>query len=147
MNNKFEIGKEVAIKYVMFKKRTEAEVTRKLEFLNYSPSIVEKIVDYLKEAGYINDDKYANSYINELKKLKNWSKLQVKNDLYKRGCKAELDEEDLNEYELQSITNLYNKYNFKYPEHTQENLNDFITVLRKKGFEYTNIQKIIKMEE
>lgn len=147
MNNKFEIGKEVAIKYVMFKKRTETEVTRKLEFLNYSPSIVEKIVDYLKEAGYINDDKYAHSYINELKKLKNWSKIQVKNDLYKRGCKAELDEEDLNEYELQSITNLYKKYNFKYPEHTQENLNDFITVLKKKGFEYSNIQKIIKTEE
>ena len=147
MNNKFEIGKEVAIKYVMFKKRTEAEVARKLEFLNYSPTIVEKIVDYLKEAGYINDQKYAEKYMNEIKNIKNWSKVQVKSDLYKRGCKAEIDEKELNDYEIQSITNLYNKYNFKYPEHTQENLNDFITVLKKKGFEYSNIQKVIKVEE
>ena len=147
MNNKFEIGKEVAIKYVMFKKRTEAEVEKKLEFLNYSPSIVEKIIFYLKEAGYIDDERYASRYMKEIKNIKNWSKMQVKNDLYKRGCRAELDEEELNEYELQSITNLYNKYNFKYPEHTQDNLNDFITVLKKKGFEYSNIQKIIKMEE
>ncbi|MBE5822253.1 MAG: RecX family transcriptional regulator [Clostridiales bacterium] len=147
MNNKFEIGKEVAIKYVMFKKRTEAEVTKKLEFLNYSPAIVEKIVNYLKEAGYINDERYAEKYFNEIKKLKNWSKVQIKNDLYKRGCKAEIDAEELNDYEIQSITNLYNKYIFKYPDHTQENLNEFITVLKKKGFEYGNIQKIIKTEE
>ena len=147
MNNKFEIGKEVAIKYVMFKKRTEAEVAKKLEFLNYSPAIIEKIVNYLKEAGYINDERYAEKYFNEIKKLKNWSKVQMKNDLYKRGCNAELNEEELNNYELQSITNLYNKYNFKYPDHTQENLNEFITVLRKKGFEYNNIQQIIRVEE
>lgn len=147
MNNKFEIGKEVAIKYVMFKKRTETEVEKKLEFLNYSPSIVEKIVEYLKEAGYVDDERYAMKYMQEIKRIKNWSKLQVKNDLYKRGCKAQVDEEELNEYELQSITNLYNKYIFKYPDYTNESLSDFISVLRKKGFEYSNIQKIIKTEE
>lgn len=147
MNNRYEIGKEVAIKYVMFKKRTEAEVKRKLEFLNYNVSTVDKIVDYLKEAGYIDDNKYISKYMQEIKAIKNWSKMQVKNDLYKRGCKGEIDEEELNNYELQSITNLYNKYNFRYPNHTEENLNEFITVLKKKGFEYDNIKKIIKMEE
>lgn len=146
MNNKFEIGKEVAIKYIMFKKRTQQEVEKKLEFLNYNSSTIDKIINYLKEAGYIDDDKYVKKYFSEIKQTKNWSVKQLKCDLYKRGCKANIDEEELKEYEMTSITNLYNRYKLKYPNHTEEELNSFKNVLQKKGFEYENINKIIKEE-
>lgn len=146
MNNKFEIGKEVAIKYIMFKKRTQEEVVKKLEFLNYNSSTIDRIVDYLKEAGYIDDQKYIKKYLSEIKEIKNWSAKQVKSDLFKRGYKGNLDEEELKDYEVKSISNLYNRYKFRYPDHTDEQLSEFTNVLQKKGFAYDNIKKVIREE-
>ena len=144
MNNKFEIGKETAIKYIMFKKRTEKEVREKLEFLNYNTMTIDKIVDYLKDAGYIDDEKYVERYLEELKAVKNWSAMQVKSDLLKRGYNGELDDKELNKYELQSIKKLYSKYQFKYPDASDENVTEFKEALQKKGFKYDNIKKVIK---
>lgn len=146
MNNKFEIGKEVAIKYIMFKKRTQQEVVKKLEFLNYNSATIDKIINYLKEAGYVDDDKYVKRYFTEIKQTKNWSAMQIKSDLYKRGCKSNIDEEELKDYEINSISNLYTRYKMKYPDHTKDELTNFKNVLQKKGFEYENINKIIKEE-
>ncbi len=143
MNNKFEIGKDVAIKYIMFKKRTEKEVVNKLELLNYSPNIIDKIIDYLKETDYINDERYVKKYFEELKSVKNWSAKHVKQDLYNRGCECTIPDKDLNKYELQSIKNLYGKYNIKYPDSTEEGKQEFIKALRNKGFLYDNIKKVI----
>lgn len=143
MNNKFEIGKDVAIKYIMFKKRTEKEVINKLEVLNYSPNIIDKIIDYLKETDYINDERYVNKYFEELKKVKNWSVRHVKQDLYNRGCECTIPDNDLMNYEIQSIKNLYGKYKVKYPDASEEETQEFIKALRNKGFMYDNIKKII----
>lgn len=143
MNNKFEIGKDIAIRYIMFKKRTEKEVLAKLRALNYSPGIIDKIIAYLKEANYINDQIYVEKYFEELKVVKNWSIKHVRQDLYNRGCECTISDDDLANYELQSIKNLYNKYNFKYPDASQEQKEDFIKALRNKGFLYDNIKKVI----
>ncbi len=147
MNNKFEIGKETAIKYVMFKKRTEYEVRKKLEFLNYNNNVIDSIIEYLKETGYVDDAKYIKKYLAEIKNIKNWSKKQVENDLYKRGFKGILDKEDINDYEIKSISNLYERYKFRYPDTEKEELQNFIKALLRKGFEYENIKKIIKIGE
>lgn len=144
MNNKFEIGKDVAIRYIMFKKRTEREVVCKLELLNYSPTIIEKIIIYLKDAKYIDDEVYLKKYFAELKAIKNWSIKHVKQDLYNRGCECTISNEELLNYELQSIKNLYDKYNLKYPNATEEQKEEFIKALRTKGFLYENIKKIIE---
>lgn len=144
MNNKFEIGKDVAIKYIMFKKRTEKEVIQKLELLNYSPNIIDKIIDYLKEADYINDERYVKKYFEELKTIKNWSAKHVKQDLYNRGCECTIKDKDLTQYEMQSIKNLYGKYNFKYPNASKDEKEEFIKALRSKGFLYDNIKQIIE---
>lgn len=144
MNNKFEIGKDVAIKYIMFKKRTEKEVVNKLEVLNYSPNIIDKIIAHLKETDYINDERYVNRYFQELKKIKNWSIKHVKQDLYNRGCECSISDNELNEYELQSIKNLYTKFNIKYPNASQEQKDEFIKALRNKGFMYDNINSVIQ---
>ena len=143
MNNKFEIGKEIAIKYIAFKKRTEKEVITKLEVLNYSPSIIDKIIDYLKETDYINDERYLEKYFEELKMVKNWSARHVKQDLYNRGCECTIPDNDLVNYEIQSIKNLYGKYKVKYPDASEEDTQEFIKALRNKGFMYDNIKKII----
>ena len=144
MNNKFEIGKDVAIKYIMFKKRTEKEVINKLELLNYSPNIIDKIIAHLKETDYINDERYVNKYFEELKKVKNWSIKHVKQDLYNRGCECTISEPDLAKYEVQSIKNLYGKFNIKYPNASETDKEEFIKALRNKGFMYDNIKKIIE---
>lgn len=144
MNNKYEIGRDVAIKYIMFKKRTEFEVKNKLQMLNYSPIIIDKVITSLKDDGYINDKEYIKKYFKELKSLKNWSIVQVKVNLSKRGCECTISDSELTKYEINSITNLYSKFLFKYPKATKEEKESFIHALQSKGFVYENIKNVIK---
>ena len=43
------------MRYVLFKKRTEKEVRQKCKMLDYSEDYTDEIIEYLKEAEYIND--------------------------------------------------------------------------------------------
>ena len=50
----FDKQKTKVFKYIMFKKRTESEVRNKFK-TQIEEDMLEDIIEYLKEAGYIND--------------------------------------------------------------------------------------------
>ena len=43
------------INYVLYQLRTENEVRKKCNMLKYEEDYIDEVIDYLKEAGYIND--------------------------------------------------------------------------------------------
>ena len=49
--------------YVLYKKRTESEVRKKCTTLNYENDYIDEILDYLKEAGYVNDEIYIKNIL------------------------------------------------------------------------------------
>lgn len=104
------------MKYVIFKKRTEKEVRKKCENLEYTSEYIEEIIEYLSENLYINDKKYVEKYIQNVMRLKNASIYEIKIDLIKRGVPEEYIEEyinnnidELEEFEKQSAVKLVNK--------------------------------------
>jgi SOS response regulatory protein OraA/RecX len=52
----FDELKSKVLKYVLYKKRTEAEIRQKFE--QNTGNNLENVIEYLKEADYINDAKY-----------------------------------------------------------------------------------------
>ena len=74
----FDEAKTKILKYIMYKKRTEQEIRQKFETMDYN--ILEDVIEYLKETGYINDNEYIKRTINEFKALKN---LSIKEISYK----------------------------------------------------------------
>lgn len=144
----FDQQKTKVLKYILFKKRTEQEVRNK--FAKTMPEdLLNDIIDYLKEAKYINDVEYIEKTINNYKALKNLSIRELKYKLMAKGLdKDDIENymydnrEELEEYEKKSAANiLYKKQSSAEPE-------EIIQYLMKKGYKTENIRKAIsEMEE
>ena len=88
----FDKEKTKVLKYVLYKKRSENEIRRKFEN-NIEPNLLEDIIEYLKEAKYIDDKEYIRKTINNFIALKNLSIREIEYKLYSKGVKKE-DRED-----------------------------------------------------
>ena len=135
----FDKQKTRILKYIMYKKRTENEIRTK--FKDIEEDLLEDSIEYLKEAGYINDKEYIEKTIMEFQKLKNLSIKEIIYKLYSKGVNRE-DLEDyvekhideLEEYERKSAQNIINK---KINSCEKE---DIINYLLRKGYKKENIE-------
>lgn len=136
----FDEQKTKVMKYIVFKKRTEQEVRTK--FANsIEENMLEDIIEYLKEAQYLNDKEYIEKTINNFKILKNLSLKEVKYKLLAKGInKNDIEDyfyehkEELNEYEQKSAKNIFYK---KQREMEQDEIKQY---LLKKGYKLENIK-------
>lgn len=119
----FEEYKTKVMSYILYKKRTEYEIRKK--FCNsIEENMLEDIIEYVKEAGYINDKEYVKKLFSEYMNLKSMSIREIKNKVYSKGIYADYIEdyinenrETLEEYELNSAKRLIEKkQNVKDPK-------------------------------
>ena len=66
----FDKAKTKILKYIIYKKRSENEIRKKFS-KEFDENLLEDIIDYLKEANYINDKEYIEKDINNFMVLKN----------------------------------------------------------------------------
>lgn len=131
------------VRYVLFKRRTENEVRNKCKQLKYEDDYTDEVIEYLKEAEYINDKVYVEKYINNTKKLKHSSVNEIRMDLMRRGIDSDLidiglSEDSLYEFELESAIYLANK-KFK----SGDDIEKIKKYLLNKGYTYSNVSKAI----
>lgn len=105
----FDREKTKVFKYITYKKRTEQEVRNKFRG-QIEENLLEDIIDYLKEAKYIDDYEFIRKQINEYMILKTLSIKEIKYKLYTKGLDKKLIEryieenyEELKEYENKCI--------------------------------------------
>lgn len=111
----YDKAKTKILRYVLYKKRTEAEALRKFEG-EMSKSLIKKVVKDLKENGYIDDQNYIRRSFDEYMALKNMSICEIKHKLFARGIKlkdfekyAEENQDKLIEYEKNSAKKIVEK--------------------------------------
>ena len=121
------------LKYVIYKKRTEREIRQK--FIEYEGSLLDDAIEYLKDAGYINDEEYIERSIKEFVALKNLSVKELVYKLQAKGVsKSAIEDyvsehkEELVNYEIQSAKNIIYK---KQKLMEKEAIEDY---LYKKGY-------------
>ena len=129
------------LKYIFYKKRTEAEIREK--FQNEENDILEETIENLKELGYINDENYVERFIHEAVAIKNLSIFELKYKLYNKGVKDETIEKYISEnsqmleqYELLSARNIYNK------KKDNQSIEEIQAYLFKKRYNPDIIRKI-----
>ena len=135
----FDKEKTKVLKYVLYKKRSENEIRKKLE-REIEENLLEDIILYLKEAKYIDDREYIRKTINNFMALKNLSIREIEYKLYSKGIKKEdiedyiyENKEELNQYEIKSARNIANK---KVTSLEPEEIKQY---LMKKGYKRENI--------
>lgn len=99
--------KEVALQRVMrflsYRARSVAEVRRYLEKYKYSEEIIASILDRLQETGLLNDNHFAEAWVENRNEFRPRSKRVLKMELRQRGVEEEAIEkaiEDVDEEEL-----------------------------------------------
>ena len=130
----FDRQKTKVMKYIIFKKRTENEVRQKFQ-REIEENLLEDIIQYVKEAGYINDYEYIEKQVNEYKILKTMSIKEIKYKLLSKGLSKDLIEdyiqenyEELKEYEEKNIEKIKTK---KANSMNEEKIKQY---LLKKGY-------------
>ena len=143
----FDRAKTKVMNYIMYKKRTEYEVRNKF-LKTLEENLLNDIIEYVKEAGYLSDTEYIDRAVSEFKALNNLSRKEIKYKLYSKGIENSLIEdyfsenpEELYEYELKSAKNIVIKKQCTMDEEEIENY------LRKKGYREDIIKEAIKDEE
>lgn len=111
----FDENKTKVMSYILYKKRTEYEVRKKFCH-TIEENMLDDIVEYVKEAGYINDSEYVKKLFTEYMNLKSMSIREIKNKVYSKGVYSDYIEdyisenrEELEEYELNSAKKLIEK--------------------------------------
>lgn len=129
---KFENLKNKMLKYIVYKKRTEAEIRQK--FIEEDENMVEDAIDYLKELNYIDDSVYVDRAVKEFMALKNLSIKEMVYKICQKGVSKSIvddyvckNKETMLEYEISSAKNIIKK---KYGQEEQ----DIKNFLYKKGF-------------
>ena len=143
----FDREKTKVLKYILYKKRSEQEVRTKFE-KTMDENLLEDIIEYLKEAGYINDKKFIQKTVNNYIALKNLSIREIKYKLQAKGLSnSDIEDyiyenkDELEEYEIKSASNIFYKKSLSMEE---DEIKQF---LLKKGYKMENINKAIKDEE
>ena len=138
----FDKEKTKVMQFIMYKKRTEYEVRNKFQNIIQQDMLTD-IIEYVKEAGYLNDADYIKKSVKEFILLKNLSIKELKYKLYSKGISNEdLEEyisenlEELQEYEIKSAMNIKNKKK----DLEQAELKQY---LLKKGYNEETIKEVI----
>lgn len=139
----FDEQKTKVMKYIIFKKRTEYEV--KTKFTNViSEDLLEDIIEYLKEAKYLDDKEYIEKAVNNFIQLKNLSLKELKYKLIAKG----LNKNDIEDYFYENKEKLYeyerkSALNIKYKKNNIEEI-ELIQYLQKKGYMSDSINLAIE---
>ena len=89
----FDKEKTKVLRYILYKKRSEYEIRNKFNKI-LDNNLLEDIIEYLKEANYINDKGYIEKTINNFIALKNLCIKEIKYKLIAKG----LNKSDIEDY-------------------------------------------------
>lgn len=87
---RFVHAKSIALSFIAYKLRTAFEVKRKLGDAGIDYEIIEEVVGYLTENGYLNDQSYAEKFIAEKSKLSSLSDKVLLYKLREKGIPQEV---------------------------------------------------------
>ncbi|MFA6941832.1 MAG: regulatory protein RecX, partial [Clostridiaceae bacterium] len=139
-------GKDYALRVIERGMKSKKELCDKLKLKEYSESDIERIILFMSEYGYIDDEMYAKYYIESYKNAK--SKLIIKHSLINKGIDQEIiekyissmgDETEKNKAKALAVKK-YNSLKGKEKLEIRKKLGD---MLIRRGYEYHLVKEVI----
>lgn len=131
-----------AVDLISRRLRSERELREYAFRKQWTRDNTERVIDRLRERGYLNDEKFAESFVRSRSNTRNFSAKRMKVELRKKGIKPELIAKVLaesDEYdEKTSLNNLIMKKRNKYDDERK-----LIAYLARQGFSYDDIRSAL----
>lgn len=137
-------ARERCLNLLSVRAMTEQEVRRKLKDGYYPAPIIDQTLALLKKHRFVNDEDYAESYLQGKKHYK--SKRQIQQDLMKKGISKDLIRDTLEDSDIDEAVNIQKlmvKKNLCRDDVTKEELQKFGVYLLRKGYDYEVIRKFL----
>jgi len=150
--------KQRALSYLARRSHSERELLIKLKQKSYEERLIKLVLNELREKSFIDDQVFANHFIEEKLKKKRWGKNKIRAALFSKGVSASIidevlksfdSEEDQNEAAISLVKKKFE--NLKKRETDNRKLKQkLIAFLLSRGFEYEIsvevVSKIIKQD-
>ena len=133
-----------AMHYLQYSDRTEYQLRQKLKEGEFPPSAIDEAVDYVKSFHYIDDRRYAESYIRVSKERK--SVREIREGLRNRGIDRDLADEVLEEAFPDEISVVKKQAERKYGAALKEDRKlreKAVRYFSSRGFSYSVIRKAL----
>ncbi len=143
-------GKKVAMDFLSYRIRTNAEIRKKLRSKKLSESIIEKVIEHLTDLGLLNDEEFARQLITEKIKRKPIGRKLLKQKLFEKGVPAVTGElvmdkifstVDEKQMAVWNFTKYYKKIKDKEINERKRRVFDY---LARKGFDFDIVNEVIR---
>lgn len=133
-------------RYCAYQDRCTQEVLTKLRSLQVEEKEAQQILRLLKNDGFVDDERYAQSYIRGKVGLKQWGKQKIRMSLLQKGIPKELINKYLEHITPQQYTDnlqaAVRKWTQSHGPVIQENITKLYRHLMAKGYTYEEIKRV-----
>ncbi len=137
-----------AMHILEFKTRTEQELRQKLKQKEFSEDQIEDAIEYVKSFGYINDRRYAETYILNRQQEKSRTKIiqelvqkgidhSIAEEAWEEACDSERSERDILREQVQKKLS-----GIEIPDEKQ--LRRVFAFFMRRGFKYDDIAAVVR---
>ncbi|MCT4664652.1 MAG: RecX family transcriptional regulator [Flavobacteriales bacterium] len=141
-------AKQKIEQYCVYQDRCFLEVEQKLRGFGLMPETIDHLVDHLMEHDFINEERFARSYVRGAFRYKKWGRKKIQIGLKQKNITAKLQEMALQEIDqeeyLSILANLLEKKSLiiKY-KNDYDKKQKLIRYALQKGYLYEEIQNFM----
>lgn len=133
--------------YCIYQDRCEKEVKKKLYTFNVEKDLQLKIINYLIDNDYLNEERFTKLFIQGKLRIKKWGKMKLKFELKSRGVENSMIDKYINEISDDEYTAYFNEFSsnkIKFLKGTKDQKKrSFINYFTYRGWEnYLIYQKL-----
>ena len=137
-------------RYCAYQDRCTQEVLTKIRSFQVEETEARQLIQLLKNDGFIDDERYVQSFIRGKVGIKQWGKQKIRMSLLQKGIDKKLIDKYIEDITLQQYTeNLQTtirKWIQSHGEITKENITKLYRHLLSKGYTYDEIKGELKTE-
>ena len=133
--------------YCIYQDRCEKEVKKKLYTFNVEKDLQLKIINYLIDNDYLNEERFTKLFIQGKLRIKKWGKMKLKFELKSRGVENSMIDKYINDISDDEYTAYFNEFSsnkIKFLKGTKDQKKrSFINYFTYRGWEnYLIYQKL-----
>ena len=143
-----------AMKLISLRKRSVFEIKKRLRKKKFEGDIIEEVLQELKNYKYLNDEEFAEAYINDRINFNPRGRFLIKKELNERGIAENIIERKIEELlskekEIESAKKMAEKKSRTINDRTDKiKVNQKIrSYLQSKGYSFDIINLVVKQEE
>lgn len=142
----FTHGKKSAFHFLSYRPRSVEEVRQNLLGKEYDSVLVERIIDYLRQKEYLDDEAFARFWVEQREAFKPRSRYALRQELYQKGvARAVIDQavQDVNETaaaERAAAKRARRWAHLPYDEFRKK----AAAYLQRRGFNYAIVKPVVK---